>query len=147
LIQHSSKARQIGISPISGPVDIVKKEDKEMATQNDLRAVAGKALADPDFRQKLIDDPEAAVKEAGIALTDGQMEALRQMDREQFERGIGELDQRLTMSCWGRRSIIGPIDSPDAESGVIDSSQLKGWHIDPPDHPDPSAVVRPCGWD
>ena len=37
-----------------------------MATQEDLRAVAGKAIADPAFRQKLLDDPEAAVKEAGI---------------------------------------------------------------------------------
>jgi hypothetical protein len=118
-----------------------------MAAEKDLRTVAGKALADPEFRQKLIDDPEAAVKEAGIELTDDQMEALRQMDKEQFEQGIGELDQRLTMSCWGRKSVVGPMNSPNPEPGVMDSSQLKGWHVDPPDHPDPSGFVQPCGWD
>lgn len=73
-----------------------------MATQNDLRAVAGKALADSEFRQKLIDDPEAAVKEAGIELSDEQMKALKEMDKEQFEQGLAEMDERLTMGCWGR---------------------------------------------
>ena len=71
-----------------------------MATQDDLRTVAGKALADPEFRQKLIDDPEATVKEAGIELSDEQMKALKEMDKEQFEKGLSELDNRLTMGCW-----------------------------------------------
>ena len=71
-----------------------------MATQEDLRAVAGKALAEPEFRQKLLDDPEAAVKEAGIELNEEQMKALKEMDKEQFEAGMQELDSRLTMSCW-----------------------------------------------
>ena len=78
-----------------------------MATQEDLRAVAGKALADPDFRQKLIDDPEAAVKEAGFELTDEQMKALKNMDKEEFEKGLADIDERLTMGCWGRISICG----------------------------------------
>ena len=73
-----------------------------MATQNDLRAVAGKALADQEFRQKLIDDPEAAVKEAGIELSGEQMKALKEMDKEQLEEGLSDLDERLTMSCWGQ---------------------------------------------
>jgi len=54
----------------------------------------------------LIDDPEMAVKEAGIELTPEQMQALKEMDREQFEEGISELDERLTMGCWTR----GPAD-------------------------------------
>ena len=73
-----------------------------MATQDDLRAVAGKALADPEFRQKLIDDPEAAVKEAGIELSDEQMKAFKEMDKEQFETALAEIDERLTMSCWAQ---------------------------------------------
>jgi hypothetical protein len=76
-----------------------------MTTQEDLRAVAGKAVADPEFRQKLIDDPEAAVKEAGIELTDEQLIALKEMDKEQLERGLTELDARLTMACWGREYV------------------------------------------
>jgi hypothetical protein len=71
-----------------------------MAEVDDLRAVAGKALADEDFRQKLMDDPEAAVNEAGFDLSGEQMKALKEMDKEQFEGALEELDQRLTMGCW-----------------------------------------------
>ncbi len=77
-----------------------------MATQEDLRAVAGKALADPDFRQKLLDNPEAAVKEAGFTLDPEQMKALKEMDKKQLEAGLTDLDQRLTMACWGKAQQI-----------------------------------------
>ena len=73
-----------------------------MATQDDLRAVAGKALADPVFRQKLLDDPEAAVKEAGITLDPAQLKTLKEMDKKKLEAGLTDLDQRLTMACWGK---------------------------------------------
>jgi len=84
------------------------KEEK-MATQDDLRTVAGKAMADNEFRQKLLDDPEAAVKEAGIELNDEQMKALKEMDKEQFEGAMEDLDSRLTMGCWG---VVSWIDKP-----------------------------------
>jgi len=73
-----------------------------VATQDDLRAVAGKAVADPAFRQKLLDDPEAAVKEAGIDLSDDQMKALKNMDKAELEKGLIDIDERLTMACWGK---------------------------------------------
>jgi hypothetical protein len=73
-----------------------------MATQEDLRAVAGKAIADPAFRQRLLDDPEAAVREAGIHLSSEQLQALKNMDKSELERGLSDLDQRLTMACWGK---------------------------------------------
>jgi hypothetical protein len=73
-----------------------------MATEDDLRTVAGKAIADPEFRQKLLDNPEAAVKEAGIDLTPEQMEALKNMDKAEMEKGLIDLDSRLTMACWGK---------------------------------------------
>jgi hypothetical protein len=76
-----------------------------VAEQDDLRAVAGKALADPEFRQKLLDDPEAAVKEAGIDLSGEQMKALKEMDKDQFEKGLEDIEGRLTMGCWGRVTI------------------------------------------
>ena len=90
-----------------------------MATQDDLRSVAGKAIADPEFREKLLADPEAAVKEAGIDLTDEQMKALKEMDKEQFEQGIGELDERLTMSCW--------VKAPPGPGGVRLTPTTCGW--------------------
>jgi len=77
-----------------------------MATQEDLRAVAGKALADPEFRQKLINDPEAAVKEAGFTLDPAQLKTLKEMDKKKFEAGLTDLDQRLTMACWGKAQHI-----------------------------------------
>jgi len=73
-----------------------------MATQDDLRTIAGKAIADPAFREKLLSDPEAAVTEAGIELNPDQMKALKEMDREQLEKGLTDLDERLTMACWGK---------------------------------------------
>ena len=85
-----------------------------MADQDDLRSVAGKALADPQFRQKLLNDPEAAIKEAGIQLNEEELKALKEMDRGQFEQGLSEVDQRLTMSCWGRAAKeIAPVPIPD----------------------------------
>ena len=89
-----------------------------MATQDDLRTVAGRVVADPEFRQKLLDDPESAVKEAGIELTEEQMTALKEMDKEQFEQGMAELDERLTMKCW----ILGfpsPLGTPGGSGGGI----------------------------
>lgn len=77
-----------------------------MATQEDLRTVAGKAVADPAFRQKLLDDPEAAVKEAGIDLSPEQLEALKNMDKAELEKGLADLDERLTMACWGKAQQI-----------------------------------------
>jgi len=73
-----------------------------MAEQDDLRIVAGKAIADPEWRQKLLDDPEAAVKEAGINLTPEQMQSLKDMDKAELEKGMIDLDSRLTMACWGK---------------------------------------------
>ena len=73
-----------------------------MANQDDLRTIAGKAIADPDFREKLLNDPEAAVNEAGIELSPDQMKALKEMDRDQLEKGLTDLDERLTMACWGK---------------------------------------------
>jgi len=72
-----------------------------MATQEDLREVAGKAITDPEFRQRLLDDPEMAVKSAGIELSDEQLDALKDMDKSQMEKGLADLDERLTMVCWG----------------------------------------------
>lgn len=77
-----------------------------MATQEDLRTVAGKAVADPAFRQKLLDDPEAAVKEAGIDLSPEQLDALKNMDKAELEKGLADLDERLTMACWGKAQQI-----------------------------------------
>jgi hypothetical protein len=73
-----------------------------MAGKDDLREVAGKALADLDFRKKLMDDPETAVKDAGFELSADDMKKLKEMDKKSFEGGLEDLDQRLTMGCWSK---------------------------------------------
>jgi len=73
-----------------------------MTQKEALRVIAGKAISDPVFRAKLLDDPESAISEAGFDLTPDQIEALKEMDREQLERGLTDLDERLTMACWGK---------------------------------------------
>jgi hypothetical protein len=84
----------------------ITKGGDSMAEAEDLRAVAGKALADPAFRQKLLDNPEAAVKEAGFQLSPDQLKALNNMDKAELEKGLVDLDQRLTMACWGKAQNI-----------------------------------------
>ena len=76
-----------------------------MTDKSKLREIAGKALADPDFRQKLLADPVTAVSEAGYELTTEQIEALKDMNREQLEQGLTDLDERLTMACWTKVQI------------------------------------------
>jgi len=51
-------------------------------------------------------NPEAAVKEAGIDLTPEQMKALKDMDKAELEKGLTDLDSRLTMACWGKAQNI-----------------------------------------
>jgi hypothetical protein len=96
------KSRLVGSSVYPTNADVNKIYGEKMATQEDLRAVAGKAVADPEFRQKLIEDPESAVKVAGIELSAEQMDALKNLDKEQLEKGLADLDERLTMHCWGK---------------------------------------------
>jgi hypothetical protein len=76
-----------------------------MVSEQGIRDLASKALGDPDFRKKLLDDPEAAVAEAGLDLTPEQVVALKSMDRAMMEEGLANLDERLTMGCWGRGSL------------------------------------------
>ena len=48
-----------------------------MATEEEMYALIGRAVADPEFRGKLAADPEAAAGEAGYALTAEQVAALK----------------------------------------------------------------------
>lgn len=68
-----------------------------MATEQEIRDIAGKALSDPDFRQKLVEDPESAFVEAGVELDPKQLEALKGIDRSKIEDSLSNLDERLNM--------------------------------------------------
>ena len=48
-----------------------------MATEEEMYALIGRAVADPEFRSKFAADPEGAAKEVGYALTEEQLAALK----------------------------------------------------------------------
>ena len=48
-----------------------------MATEEEMYALIGRAVADPEFRSKLAADPEGAAKEVGYTLTEEQLAALK----------------------------------------------------------------------
>jgi hypothetical protein len=48
-----------------------------MATEEEMYALIGRAVADPEFRSKLAADPEGAAREVGYTLTEEQLAALK----------------------------------------------------------------------
>lgn len=70
-----------------------------MATEKELHELIGRAVADPDFRAALIEDPDKAAAEAGYELTSAQLAGLKQADLKALSEG---LDERLSKEvCWG----------------------------------------------
>ena len=57
-----------------------------------------------------------SLKEAGIELTPEQIQALKEVDREQFEQGLSELDERLTMGCWAHFPVRSTVTTPGLPS-------------------------------
>jgi len=51
-----------------------------MATEEEMYALIGRAVADPEFRSKFAADPEGAAKEAGVTLTEEQIATLKSQE-------------------------------------------------------------------
>ncbi len=64
-----------------------------MATEHEIYALLGRALADEDFRARLFDDPRQAAREAGFELTAEQVAGLKASDLQTI---ADSLDERLT---------------------------------------------------
>jgi hypothetical protein len=67
----------------------------ELATGKEMEELIGRAVTDPEFRAKLIEDPEKAIKEAGYdyELTEEQLAGLKTIDPEASSE---ELEERLS---------------------------------------------------
>jgi hypothetical protein len=66
-----------------------------MATEKEMYELIGRAVADAEFRQKMMADPEEAAKEAGYTLTTEQLTALKSA----AGKGLAAvLDERLPKS-------------------------------------------------
>jgi anaerobic selenocysteine-containing dehydrogenase len=55
-------------------------------TAMDFQTLVGKAISDEQFAQALVNDPEKALKEAGIQPTPEMLEALRGVDAAAIQR-------------------------------------------------------------
>jgi hypothetical protein len=67
-----------------------------MATQEEMYALIGRAVADAEFRAKLAADPEAAAKEAGYVLTEEQLATLKSAEGQGL---AAVLEERLPKSA------------------------------------------------
>jgi hypothetical protein len=61
-----------------------------------LEQLIGKAVADESFRQQLVEDPEAAVRDAGIQLSSEEMQGLTSTSREEREQMLSQLGERTS---------------------------------------------------
>jgi hypothetical protein len=72
-----------------------------MAAEKELGEMIGRAIADPEFRARLVEDPEKAIKEAGYELTEEQLAQLKSRDLESLSTLV---DERLSKTdawfCW-----------------------------------------------
>jgi hypothetical protein len=59
--------------------------------KKDLERMVGRAVLDADFREKLLADPEAAIREAGLELTAEEMAWVKKVDRAKAKAAADEM--------------------------------------------------------
>jgi hypothetical protein len=69
-----------------------------MATEKEMQALLGRALADEAFRARLFDDPRQAARDAGYDLTAEQLATLKTIDIQTIAEA---LDERLIKKIGG----------------------------------------------
>lgn len=69
-----------------------------MARQ-DLERLIGRAVLDPQFREKLFTDPEKAVREAGFDLTEEELAQLKSIDAQKA-RALLEEAEAIPAAEW-----------------------------------------------
>jgi hypothetical protein len=59
----------------------------------DFERLVGRAILDPEFRRKLLDDPDGTVDAEGFAISEAERDQIRQAakDREATEKGLGSI--------------------------------------------------------
>lgn len=61
----------------------------------------GRAIQDPDFRRRLLEDPRGVVAAEGYELDGAQLDALSRLDRETVDDAIDALIGDLDGAKWG----------------------------------------------
>lgn len=83
------------------PVWFNRASEREESMEQIPPELVGRAIQDPDFRRRLLADPESAVKDSGYELDQGQIEALRELDPEAIDEAIEALIGDLDDAKWG----------------------------------------------
>ena len=61
-----------------------------------IEQVIGKAIAEPEFRQQLINNPQEAISSAGINLSASELQTLQNTSREEREQMLQALGERTS---------------------------------------------------
>jgi len=73
--------------------------------RDDIERLIGKAIIEPEFLRELLRDPEEAAKSAGITLTPDEVEAIRQVSREQAMKFAEEFESRIVKRWMGNGAV------------------------------------------
>lgn len=96
-----------------------------MSIEN-VQAIIGRALKEPDYRELLFNEPDKALE--GYDLTKEEAAALKGLEREQFDAVAGELEERVS------------------RAGMPGSDRMFNPQPEPP-HPDPTKLLQLFGLD
>lgn len=69
--------------------------------REEIERLIGKAIIEPEFLRELLADPEAASAAAGIILTEEEIEAVKQVSREQAMKFAEEFEARIVKRWVG----------------------------------------------
>jgi hypothetical protein len=61
-----------------------------------MEQLIGKAIADPTFRDQLVNDPASAVQQAGINLSPQELQGLESTSREERAQMLSQLGERTS---------------------------------------------------
>jgi hypothetical protein len=64
-----------------------------------IEVIIGRAVMEPEFREKLFNDPEAALE--GYELNEEEKGALKSLEREKFDEITSELEERISKAGLG----------------------------------------------
>jgi ABC-type sugar transport system substrate-binding protein len=69
----------------------------EMASQQEIELIVGKAILNPEFRKELMNSPEAAAKKMGIELTLEQTKAFKAHDFGAVAKQIEQIESKMLL--------------------------------------------------
>ena len=73
--------------------------------REEIERLIGKAIIEPDFLRELLQDPEGAARKAGFNLSPDEVEAIKNVSREQAMKFAAEFESRI-VKRWVGSGII-----------------------------------------